>query len=202
MEQVLSQKVAELEEDLVAFTEALVAIPTENPPGAEYRACADLIARKLAAIGLDYTILETPAAVAAPGSVGPGYCILSSYGTGEETLYFHGHYDVVPAANPAQFRPRVSEGKLFGRGSADMKSGLACMIGAIQALKACEIPLRGKIGITIVVDEETGGQRGSRYLAEQGLLGQQGIGMLMPEPTSGVVWYGMPTAALSRFESA
>lgn len=188
MEQMLRQKLTEYEADLVAFTEALVAIPTENPPGAEYRACADLIARKLTAIGLNYTFLETPAAAAAPGSAGPGYCILSSYGTGGETLYFHGHYDVVPATSPAQFQPRVSEGKLFGRGSADMKSGLASMIGAIQALKACEIPLRGRIGLTIVTDEETGGQRGSRYLAERGLLGQQGIGMLMPEPTSGVVW--------------
>jgi len=62
------------------------------------------------------------------------------------------------------------------------------MIGAVQALKACGIPLQGKIGLTIVPDEETGGQRGSHYLAEHGLLGQQGIGMLTAEPTGGVVW--------------
>lgn len=188
MEQILRQKLADLEEDLVAFTKSLVAIPTENPPGVAYRDCAELIAQKIAAIGLDYTFLETPASAAAPGSAGPGYCILSSYGTGEETLYFHGHYDVVPAADPAQFQPRISQGKLFGRGSADMKSGLASMIGAVQALKACEIPLRGRIGLSIVADEETGGQRGSKYLADRGLLGRHGIGMLMPEPTSGAVW--------------
>jgi len=82
----------------------------------------------------------------------------------------------------------MSAGKLFGRGSSDMKSGLAAMIGAVQALKACGIPLRGKIGLTIVPDEETGGQRGSHYLAEHGLLGQQGVGMLTAEPTGGVVW--------------
>src|SRR5205823_11077478 len=50
------------------------------------------------------------------------------------------------------------------------------------------IKLRGKIGLTIIPDEETGGLRGSQYLADQGLLGRQGIGMLTAEPTGGVVW--------------
>jgi len=95
---------------------------------------------------------------------------------------------VVPAVDPTQFQPHIQGGKLFGRGSSDMKSGLAAMIGAIQAIKASGITLRGKIGLTIVPDEETGGQRGSHYLAEHGLLGRQSIGMLTAEPTGGVVW--------------
>ena len=188
MEQMLRETIATYEENLLAFTTALVAIPTENPPGHAYRACAELIAEKLMEIGLAYTLLEVPASASSSGASEPGYCILSSYGTGEPTLYFHGHYDVVPAADPAQFQPWVSEGKVFGRGSSDMKSGLAAMIGAIQALKACDIRLKGTIGLTIVPDEETGGQRGSRYLAEHGLLGQHGMGMLTAEPTGGVVW--------------
>ncbi len=188
MEQMLRETIAAYEEELLAFTKALVSIPTENPPGASYRACSELIAQKLAEIGLEYTLLEIPAPASSSPSTDPGYCVLSSYGTGGQTLYFHGHYDVVPASDPAQFQPWMSAGKLFGRGSSDMKSGLAAMIGAVQALKACGIPLRGKIGLTIVPDEETGGQRGSHYLAEHGLLGQQGIGMLTAEPTGGVVW--------------
>jgi len=188
MEQMLRETIATYQKELLAFTKALVAIPTENPPGVAYRACSELIAHKLAEIGLEYTLLETPAPASSSPSADPGYCILSSYGTGEHTLYFHGHYDVVPASHPDQFQPWIAEGKLFGRGSSDMKSGLAAMIGAVQALKACGISLRGKIGLTIVPDEETGGQRGSHYLAEHGLLGQQGIGMLTPEPTGGVVW--------------
>jgi succinyl-diaminopimelate desuccinylase len=188
MEQMLRETIATYEEELLAFTKALVAIPTENPPGVAYRACSELIAQKLAEIGLEYTLLKTPAPASSSPSTDPGYCVLSSHGTGEETLYFHGHYDVVPASHPAQFQPWITEGKLFGRGSSDMKSGLAAMIGAVQALKACGIPLQGKIGLTIVPDEETGGQRGSHYLAEHGLLGQQGIGMLTAEPTGGVVW--------------
>jgi succinyl-diaminopimelate desuccinylase len=188
MEQMLRETIATYQEDLLAFTKALVSIPTENPPGVAYRACSELIAQKLAEIGLEYTLLETPAPASSSPSTDPGYCILSSYGTGDQTLYFHGHYDVVPASDPAQFEPWMSAGKLFGRGSSDMKSGLAAMIGAVQALKACGIPLQGKIGLAIVPDEETGGQRGSHYLVEHGLLGQQGIGMLTAEPTGGVVW--------------
>jgi acetylornithine deacetylase/succinyl-diaminopimelate desuccinylase-like protein len=50
------------------------------------------------------------------------------------------------------------------------------------------VELGGKIAITLVPDEETGGARGSAWLAAQGLLGRDGIGMLLAEPTSGVVW--------------
>ena len=188
MEQLLRETIATYAEDLLALTTALVAIHTENPPGRAYRACAELITEKLTQIGLASTLLEVPAPASSSRASEPGYCILSSYGMGAPTLYFHGHYDVVPASDPAQFQPRVSDGKVFGRGSSDMKSGLAAMIGAIQAPKACALPLKGSIGLIIVPDEETGGQRGSRYLAEHGLLGQQGLGMLTAEPTGGVVW--------------
>ena len=188
MEQLLRETIATYAEDLLALTTALVAIPTENPPGRAYRACAELITEKLTQIGLASTLVEVPAPASSSHASEPGYCILSTYGTGEPTLYFHGHYDVVPASDPAQFQPRVTDGKVFGRGSSDMKSGLAAIIGAIQALKVCALPLKGSIGLVIVPDEETGGQRGSRYLAEHGLFGQQGLGMLTAEPTGGIVW--------------
>jgi acetylornithine deacetylase/succinyl-diaminopimelate desuccinylase-like protein len=69
-----------------------------------------------------------------------------------------------------------------------MKAGLASMIYATALLKECRIPLQGRIGLCIVADEETGGQGGSRYLDEVGLLGAGGVAMLTPEPTSGVIW--------------
>lgn len=177
----LRQAITTHEAETIELTKRLIAIPTENPPGAAYRACVDLIAGKLAEIGLESTVLDVPAEP-------PGYCLLSSYGSGTEALYFHGHYDVVPASSPAQLRPEIRKGNLFGRGSSDMKSGLAAMIAAVQAIKANGIEMRGQIGLTIVPDEETGGWRGSRYLDEAGLLGHRGIGMLTPEPTGGVVW--------------
>jgi succinyl-diaminopimelate desuccinylase len=192
MEARLREAIASDEAEMVELTKRLIAIPTENPPGTAYRACADLLAGELAAIGVEPTLVEVPDD--RPGQAGgqggrlPGYCLLGYHGAGAEVLYFHGHYDVVPASRREQLQPEVQRGNLFGRGSSDMKSGLAAMIAAVKAIKACGIELRGRIGLVMVPDEETGGWRGSRYLDQAGLLGQGGIGMLTPEPTGGVVW--------------
>jgi acetylornithine deacetylase/succinyl-diaminopimelate desuccinylase-like protein len=82
----------------------------------------------------------------------------------------------------------VARGRLYGRGAADMKAALATMIYAVRLLQELAVPLQGRIGLCIVADEETGGQGGSRYLQEVGLLGQDALAMLTPEPTSGVIW--------------
>jgi succinyl-diaminopimelate desuccinylase len=174
-------------DEIAEFIEALVAIPTENPPGREYKACAAAIGEKLRALGLSTEMREIPALRAAQNAE-PGYCVTSSYGQGERTLYFHGHYDVVPAQSPQQFKPVLRGKHLFGRGSADMKGGLAAMIYAVKALKDLGVKLDGRIGLLFVPDEETGGARGSQALAQAGLLGANGIGMLTPEPTGGVIW--------------
>src|SRR3989475_11124739 len=63
------------------------------------------------------------------------------------------------------------------------------MLYAILALKECGAELNGKAGLILVPNEETGGADGSAWLAQQGLLGRNGIGMLLAEPTSGVVWH-------------
>ena len=77
---------------------------------------------------------------------------------------------------------------MFGRGTGDMKGGLASMLYAAVALQRLRVPLLGRLGLVFVPDEETGGQRGSSFLAAAKRLGSHGIGMLTPEPTSGVVW--------------
>jgi acetylornithine deacetylase/succinyl-diaminopimelate desuccinylase family protein len=117
-----------------------------------------------------------------------GDCLMAFAGEGERTLYFSGHYDVVPAQNAAQFEPHLKGANLFGRGAADMKGGLAAMTYAAKALRDCAIPLRGRIGLVFVPDEETAGPRGSRDLAARGLLGENAIGMLTPEPTGDLIW--------------
>jgi succinyl-diaminopimelate desuccinylase len=109
-------------------------------------------------------------------------------GEDTRTLYFSGHYDVVPAQHRSQFEPEVKGANLFGRGSSDMKSGLAAMTYAALALREGGYLKNGRIGLVFVPDEETAGPRGSRYLADRGLLGLDAIGMLTPEPTGGVVW--------------
>src|SRR5437879_4857203 len=174
------------EEEMAALLAELVAIPTENPPGKNYRVCADFLESRLRQSGLDCEQLE--ADQPREGSGEKPICLIASHGRGESVLYFHGHYDVVPAQSREQFKPSRKDHFLFGRGSCDMKGGIAAMLYAILALKDCGAELNGRIALTLVPNEETGGEGGSAWLAAQGRLGRGGIGMLLAEPTSGAVW--------------
>ena len=173
-------------QDMAAFLAELVAIPTENPPGKNYRACAELLESRIRQLGLDCERIA-PAGPRTETGDDP-VCLLASFGSGQRSLYFHGHYDVVPAQSAEQFQPSRKEHFLFGRGSCDMKGGIVAMLYAMVAIRQCGEKFNGKIGLLLVPDEETGGARGSAWLARQGLLGQNGVGMLLAEPTSGVVW--------------
>lgn len=166
----------------------LVSVPTENPPGKHCATCANLLEKMCVDAGLICERHEFSGGSSAdPGRV-PPVSLIACFGSGQRTLYFHGHYDVVPAQSPEQFQPVRKAHFLFGRGSCDMKGGIVAMLFAIHALRECHVPLNGKIALTLVPDEETGGARGSAFLSQLGLLGRDGIGMLLPEPTSGVVW--------------
>jgi acetylornithine deacetylase/succinyl-diaminopimelate desuccinylase family protein len=174
------------EEEMAGLLAELVAIPTENPPGNNYRACADLLENRLRRVGLECERLEAGDSKEA-ASDSP-FCLIATHGRGDRVLYFHGHYDVVPAQSREQFQPSRKGHFLFGRGSCDMKGGIVAMLYAILALKECGAELDGRIALTLVPNEETGGQGGSAWLATQGRLGRGGIGMLLAEPTSGVAW--------------
>jgi acetylornithine deacetylase/succinyl-diaminopimelate desuccinylase family protein len=174
------------EEEMAAFLAELVAIPTENPPGTAYRACSDLLESRIGQLNLDCERFVPVGLEMENGQ--PPVSLLASLGSGERSLYFHGHYDVVPAQSAEQFHPFRKEHFLFGRGSCDMKGGIVAMLYAILAIMECGRKLNGKVGLMLVPDEETGGKRGSAWLASEGLLGRNGIGMLLAEPTSGVVW--------------
>ena len=171
---------------MVALLAELVAIPTENPPGKNYRACADLLENRLRRVGLDCERLEAGDSKEATSD--SPICLLANYGRGERVFYFHGHYDVVPAPSREQFQPSRKDHFLFGRGSCDMKGGIVAMLYAILALKECGARLDGRIALTLVPNEETGGEGGSAWLAAQGRLGRGGVAMLLAEPTSGGVW--------------
>lgn len=179
----LTQALDVHEEAILTFSQDLIKIASENPPGSHYGTCMDRICLEMDRLGLTYQVMQAPGF-----SDLPRYNLLGFYGSDQRTLYFHGHYDVVPAQSREQFKPRVEGGQLYGRGSADMKSGLAAMIYATYLLKEQKIRLNGRIGLCIVADEETGGQGGSQHLDEMGLLGRNALAMLTPEPTGGVIW--------------
>ena len=171
----LTEAIARDRDAMVELTRELVAIPTENPPGLHYHDAIALLRSHLRALEFE----ETWAV---------GDCVLSFVGRGTRTLYWSGHYDVVPAQRRDQFTPALHGKTIVGRGSSDMKSGLAAMIYAARALRDLGALDDGRIGLVFVPDEETAGPRGSRDLAARGVLGADAIGMLTPEPTGGVVW--------------
>jgi succinyl-diaminopimelate desuccinylase len=176
-----------MRDEMVEFTRELMAMASENPPGHAYPECVRTIESRLRALDLPCEIVNYRPAKGQHDDSGAAV-VKSRVGTGTRTLYFSGHYDVVPVTTVGQCVPVLKGKTLFGRGSADMKSGLASMLYAAVALKRLQVPLDGQVALVFVPDEETGGHRGSGFLAATKRLGTDGIGMLTPEPTSGVVW--------------
>ena len=107
-----------------------------------------------------------------------GYKMLvSEIGSGDKKVIFNGHVDVV-SGKDEQFIPREKEEKIYGRGSADMKAGVASMMKAMVSLK--DKDLNTKIQLQIVSDEEIGGFNCTGYLVEQGYTGDF---VICSEPT-------------------
>jgi succinyl-diaminopimelate desuccinylase len=185
LKQAIRKQSRTLRKDMLTFTKELIRVRTENPPGLCYEECVGLIAEKLEQFALHPKIIKVRGGTTSH----PRYCLLASYGSGSKVLYFHGHYDVVPAATKHQYNPMVRNGKLYGRGASDMKAGLAAMVYAIRIMQRVGSEIPGRVCLVIVPDEETGGKLGTHYLFEHGYIKKKNsIGMLMPEPTSGTIW--------------
>lgn len=182
-EQRIASFVASEHEAITSTLADLIAIPTVNPPGLGCEACVDFFSSLLRRWGIDHRV------VTVPNGDYPRLSIIGAYGPDEPGLHFHGHYDVVSAQSPEQFRPEIRNGRLYGRGAADMKGGIVAMLFAIRALQACEIDMKRAVSFTLVPDEETGGRLGVRHLHAQGLLPRPALGVLMPEPSSGAIWH-------------
>lgn len=106
---------------------------------------------------------------------------------GGRSLLFSSHIDVVagtPGGRFAPFEPAREAGKLYGRGSNDMKGGLAATMMALKCLREIGVRLNGDVIVESVVDEENGGSNGT--IASR-LRGHNADACIVPEPTSMVV---------------
>lgn len=141
--------------DTVAMlTASLVEAPSENPGGTE-AAAVDVLQKACRSagftVGTHDVAPERPNLVATlPAGDGPG-------------LMFLGHSDVVPAGpgwTSDPYRPRMADGRIVGRGTTDMKGGLAAVVAAMQALShasAYGVELSGPVQLVCTVDEEEHG---------------------------------------------
>ena len=109
-------------------------------------------------------------------------------GDEDRSLILCGHIDVVPVGDPRRwnvdpFGGEIKDGRLYGRGAIDMKSGVAACIAASRAIRRAGIDLVGRLSIHTVVDEEAGGF-GAMDAVKRGKLAKA---VLVAEPTWGDV---------------
>ncbi len=174
----------------------LVAIDSENPPGRGLGRCGRLLRDVMADLGLSPELIEL-----SPRQRLEEPCVVrGSVGAGAWTVYFHGHFDVVPAQSPAQFRPIRANGKIVGRGTADMKGGLVSMLYGAAAARDLGLVGEGRIDFHLVCDEETSSVAGSGHLRVAGMIDPGAVAMLTPEPTGGVIWHANRGAITLRVE--
>ena len=193
-------------EELVELTRALVRIPTVNPPGEEYAACAAFLGETLARGGFD---VEYVAADGRPEHTArhPRVNVVGRRRGGNgPTVHLNGHIDVVPPGDGWTVDPFagvVRDGRVFGRGACDMKGGIAAAVGAAAAIDRAGVPLPGTIEISGTVDEESGGFAGVARLIETGRIARGRTDfVIIPEPLNvdrvcvghrGVYWFEVTT---------
>ena len=174
-------------DEIVAFTAEMIRIPTVNPPGERYRDCAELIGRRLQTTGLAVEYVEAEgrpehtAEYPRVNVVGRGAAL-----PGRPRLHLNGHFDVVPPGDGWTVDPfagAVRDGRIYGRGASDMKSGIAAAVFAVEALRRAGVELAGAVDISATVDEESGGFAGVAHLCEAGIISSDDTKYaIIPEP--------------------
>jgi succinyl-diaminopimelate desuccinylase len=166
---------------VVALTSELVSIDTRNPPGNE-APIENAVVQALADRRPAWTRIEPE-----PGRISLVAEMPHPDGPGKNrpVLIVNGHLDVVPVNAAAwshdPFSPHIEDGKMYGRGTADMKGGIAAAICALDVLERAGVSPACDLVFHFVADEERGGRVGTQALLEQGLI--RGDACLVPEPT-------------------
>ena len=173
--------------DLIALTQDLIRIPTLNPPGENYRDICEYLDRRLSASGFQTELVR---AYETPGDSHkyPRWNIIAHRegARAGECVHFNSHIDVVTVGQGwtrDPFGGELIDGKIYGRGSCDMKGGLATSIIAAEAFLEVYPDFSGAIEISGTADEETGGFGGVAYLSEQGYFSPERVQhVIIPEP--------------------
>jgi len=161
--EMLVRWIEEDSEEIVGFLSRFIQAKSPNPPG-DTRDAADCVCRFLDLKKVPYRIIAPQQKM--PNIVGAFEC-----GAPGRHLVLNGHIDVFPAGDAANWTQdpwggKISEGKIYGRGVADMKAGTTASIFTFIYLHRLRKELNGKLTLTCVSDEETFGPWGAHYLME------------------------------------
>ena len=204
----LLAEVARARDELVHFASELIQIPTVNPPGEAYRECAHAVGNRLASWGMDVEYVE-PAGRPEHTEEHPRVNVIGRRAGAQPRpcVHLNGHFDVVPPGGGWTVDPfagLVRDGRLYGRGASDMKSGLAAAAMAVEAIRRAGIELTGTVELSGTVDEESGGFAGVAALCEAGHISAERTDyVIIPEPFGpdriclghkGVYWFDVTAA--------
>ncbi|MCB2102443.1 MAG: acetylornithine deacetylase/succinyl-diaminopimelate desuccinylase family protein [Rhodobacterales bacterium] len=173
---------------IVDLTRDLVRIPTVNPPGEAYGDCARLLGDRLARRGFAVEYLRAEGGLADSDRYPRINVVARREGTGPgPCVHFNGHIDVVEAGRgwtEDPFAATVRDGRVYGRGTCDMKGGIAAAVVAVEALlDETGGHLPGALEISGTVDEESGGFAGVAWLAQKGHFSPPRVDhVIIPEP--------------------
>jgi len=192
-----------LRDEIVDFTRELVRVPSVNPPGDAYRDIAELLGARLGRLG--YEVSYHPATDRPEHT--PRHPRVNVVGrlagrAPRPLVHVNGHLDVVPPGNGwtvDPFEAVLRDGRIYGRGTADMKAGIAAAVYAVEAVRRAGIRLEGTVEVSGTVDEESGGQAGVGWLCERGIVSRHNTDFaIIPEPLNpdricighrGVYWF-------------
>ncbi|MDT7889881.1 MAG: M20 family metallopeptidase [Desulfurococcales archaeon] len=169
----------------------MISIPTISPEGDNYIEFSKLVAEFLSSYGISSEIHRIPLEYTDPrlpdvGRGKPRYVVIARIGDpGKVIIHFNGHYDVV-SGGPGwritePFKPRVVGDRVYGRGSSDMKGGIASIVLSMIALQRSAESLGHGVEAFLVPDEEIGGETGTQYVVENNMV--RGRYIIIAEPT-------------------
>jgi acetylornithine deacetylase/succinyl-diaminopimelate desuccinylase family protein len=163
MYQTIMDYIEKNQEKLIENVKKLVSVDSTNPGMFEKEAAAELQAQ-LGSAGIGFEIYE-------PFEKRVSVLAQMESSQSRGGLLFNGHLDVVPTGDLSQwesdpFKPEIRNGRLYGRGSTDMKGGVAAFAFAMKAVKECGVVLKKPVYLHAVADEECGGRAGTVHLME------------------------------------